>query len=112
MYSGAGGGDGSMFAGGGFMPSQSQANDFGGGGGRRSGSQNSGLLPLTAKMISQAIQKPSDENFYVDGVDVNNVCFFFLYGRKFSHISSYFPAPCTFENSMKIRVFLQCLVGR
>ncbi|CAM6025255.1 unnamed protein product [Sphagnum balticum] len=73
MYSGAGGGDGSMFAGGGFMPSQSQANDFGGGGGRRSGSQNSGLLPLTAKMISQAIQKPSDENFYVDGVDVNNV---------------------------------------
>jgi len=34
MYSGAGGGDGSMFAGGGFMPSQSQANDFGGGGGR------------------------------------------------------------------------------
>ncbi len=34
MYSGAGGGDGSMFAGGGFMPSQSQGNDFGGGGGR------------------------------------------------------------------------------
>jgi hypothetical protein len=49
---------------------------------QRSGSQNSGLLPLTAKMISQAIQKPSDENFYVDGVDVNNVRFFFLYGRK------------------------------
>lgn len=78
---------------------------------QRSGSQNSGLLPLTAKMISQAIQKPSDENFYVDGVDVNNVRFFFLYGPKFSHISTYFTGRCPFENSMKIRVFLQCLVG-
>lgn len=32
MYSDGGGGDGSMFAGGGFMPSQTQANDFSGGG--------------------------------------------------------------------------------
>lgn len=40
---------------------------------RRSGSQNTGLLPLTVKQISQAVQKPSDDNFYVDGVDVNNV---------------------------------------
>lgn len=37
-------------------------------------SKNSGLLLLTAKMIGQAIQKPSDDDFYMDGVDVNNIC--------------------------------------
>jgi hypothetical protein len=40
---------------------------------QKAGSQNPGLLPLTIKQISQASQKSSDDNFYVDGVDVNNV---------------------------------------
>lgn len=40
---------------------------------KRGGTQNTGLLPLTVRQISLAVQKPSDDNFYVDGVDVNNV---------------------------------------
>lgn len=40
---------------------------------QKAGSANSGLLPLTVKMISQAVQKPSDDNFYIDGLDINNV---------------------------------------
>lgn len=72
------GGDGSMlFAGGGFMPTQSAtilSSDVNSGGGTRpGGSQDSGLQPLTVKMISQATQRPGDDIFYIDGVDVNNV---------------------------------------
>ncbi|KAJ7514177.1 hypothetical protein O6H91_23G031800 [Diphasiastrum complanatum] len=75
MYSGQGYGDGgSLFGGGGFMPSQSTTaaadSPFSS---RKSGSQSSGLLPLTVKQISGATQKPSDDNFYVDGQDVNHV---------------------------------------
>lgn len=79
MYSeGGGGADASMFAGGGFMPSQSGAgnNEYGtaaGGGGKRAGGQDGGLQPLTVKMIEQAIQKPGDDAFYVDGLEINNV---------------------------------------
>jgi len=79
MYSeGVGGADASMFAGGGFMPSQSGAgnNEYGssaGGSGKRAGGQDGGLQPLTVKMINQAIQKPGDDAFYVDGLEINNV---------------------------------------
>nr|ADE75749.1 unknown [Picea sitchensis] len=66
---------GSLFSGGGFMPSQAtQVNEGGFSSVRKSGTAT-GLLPLTVKQISQATQKPSDENsnFTIDGVDVNNV---------------------------------------
>eukprot|EP00249_Psilotum_nudum_P036570 c8027_g1_i1 orf=121-1023(+) len=65
----------SLFSGGGFMPTQSAtqqtADPFSPA--RRSGSQHTGLLPLTVKQMSSATQKPADDTFYVDGVDVNNV---------------------------------------
>lgn len=65
---------GSLFSGGGFMPSQSATQSADGfSSGRKGGSQNAGLLPLTVKQISQAVQNASDESFYVDSVDVNNV---------------------------------------
>jgi len=57
------------------MPSQAtQVNEGGFSSVRKSGTAT-GLLPLTVKQISQATQKPSDENsnFTIDGVDVNNV---------------------------------------
>ena len=41
-------------------------------------SQNPGLLPLTVKQISEAAQRPSDDTFSVDSVDVNNVLNFKL----------------------------------
>eukprot|EP01018_Ginkgo_biloba_P006705 Gb_15876 [translate_table: standard] len=66
---------GSLFSGGGFMPSQAtQVNESGFPSVRKSGN-STGLLPLTVKQISQATQKLSDENsnFIIDGVDVNNV---------------------------------------
>ncbi|KAH7293791.1 hypothetical protein KP509_28G042500 [Ceratopteris richardii] len=37
------------------------------------GTQNTGLLPLTVKQISEAAQNSSDDTFYIDGIDVNNV---------------------------------------
>lgn len=65
---------GSLFSGGGFMPTQSATQSADGfSGGRKGGSQNTGLLPLTVKQISQAIQNSADDTFYVDGIDVNNV---------------------------------------
>ncbi|KAG0578151.1 hypothetical protein M758_4G001600 [Ceratodon purpureus] len=79
MYSESGGpGDASLFAGGGFMPSQSATGtQFGSsavtGASRRAGGHDGGLQPLTVKMISQAAQKPGDDAFYVDGLEVNNV---------------------------------------
>lgn len=78
MYSESGGaGDASLFAGGGFMPSQSATgNEFSSsvtGANRRAGGQDGGLQPLTVKMIDKAIQKPGDDAFYVDGLEVNNV---------------------------------------
>lgn len=66
---------GSLFSGGGFMPSQAtQVNEGGFSSVRKSGT-GTGLLPLTVKQISQATQKLSDENsnFTIDGVDINNV---------------------------------------
>lgn len=44
-----------------------------GGSFQRSGGQDGGLQPLTVKMISQASQKPGDDAFYVDGLEINNV---------------------------------------
>ena len=41
---------------------------------QRAGGHDGGLQPLTVKMISQAAQKPGDDAFYVDGLEVNNVC--------------------------------------
>ncbi|BBN12706.1 replication factor A2 [Marchantia polymorpha subsp. ruderalis] len=77
MYSDSGADGGSLFGGGGFMPSQSAGlndNSFSpGGGSKKGGSQSSGLIPLTVKQLSSASQKPSDDNFYVDGQEVNNI---------------------------------------
>ncbi|GLJ27476.1 hypothetical protein SUGI_0539120 [Cryptomeria japonica] len=66
---------GSLFSGGGFMPSQAtQVNEGGFSSARKTGN-STGLLPLTVKQISQATQKHSDDssNYIIDGVDVNNV---------------------------------------
>ncbi|MCO5577366.1 hypothetical protein L7F22_031197 [Adiantum nelumboides] len=64
---------GSLFSGGGFMPTQSATQSADGIAKRSGGSQNTGLLPLTVKQISQAVQNSSDDTFFVDGIDVNNV---------------------------------------
>lgn len=38
--------------------------------------ESQGLLPLTVKQISEALQASDDKaNFFIDGVDVNNVGF-------------------------------------
>lgn len=76
MYSASYGGQtegGSLFSGGGFMPTQSATQSADGISRKSGGSQNTGLLPLTVKQISQAVQNSSDDTFFVDGIDVNNV---------------------------------------
>ncbi|KAL2644861.1 hypothetical protein R1flu_012448 [Riccia fluitans] len=77
MYSDSGADGGSLFGGGGFIPTQSTGlndNSFSPGGAtKKGGSQSSGLIPLTVKQLSSATQKPSDDNFYVDGHEVNNI---------------------------------------
>ncbi|CAM6094748.1 unnamed protein product [Calypogeia fissa] len=79
MYSESATDGGSLFGGGGFMPSQSGAalnNDSSfspGGATTKRNTQNTGLLPLTVKQLSMASQRPADDNFYVDGQEVNNI---------------------------------------
>ncbi|KAL3677147.1 hypothetical protein R1sor_027095 [Riccia sorocarpa] len=77
MYSDSGADGGSLFGGGGFIPTQSNSlndNSFSPSGAtKRGGSQSSGLMPLTVKQLSSATQKASDDNFYVDGQEVNNI---------------------------------------
>ncbi|CAN6448163.1 unnamed protein product [Victoria cruziana] len=64
-----------LFSGGGFMPSQSTstATDSGLTAFKKRG--NGGVIPLTVKQISQAVQNLSDDNsnIVVDGCEVNNV---------------------------------------
>ncbi|KAF3786492.1 Replication protein A subunit A [Nymphaea thermarum] len=64
-----------LFSGGGFMPSQSTATITDSGLSTFKKRGNGGVIPLTVKQISQAVQNLSDDssNIVVDGCEINNV---------------------------------------
>ncbi|KAL2621550.1 hypothetical protein R1flu_001755 [Riccia fluitans] len=85
MSSDFGADGGSLFGGGGFIPTQSTGlneNAFSPGGATKKASYQS-LIPVTVKQLSSAILEPSDEKFYIDGQESHNITLVgMVFGKK------------------------------